>query len=293
MTKQSGWWAPYLFIAPFVILFAVFMIYPLCYSVVLAFQQTHGPSTAAFVGFDNFAFLFGDELFWKAVRNTFFFAAGSVFLQLPCSLGLALLMNRPDLKGRSFFRLIFFSPSLVGLVFVGVIFALIFEKRTGLLNVILFRLTFGLFDPDFPWLQEYAMPALILAALWMYTGFNMIYFLAALQNVSRDLLEAAMVDGATAWDRFVHVIVPAIRPVAVFVLLLSLIGSFQLFELPYLLLGGGGEDNQGLTVVMYLYQVGFNSNNDLGLASAIGWLLAMLLGFFALVNFFVIKRGEA
>lgn len=291
MTRQNGWWAPYFFITPFVVLFVVFTIYPLCYSVVLAFQQTYGPSTAAFVGFDNFVFLFGDELFWKAVRNTFYFAAGSVFLQLPCALGLAILMNRPDLKGRSFFRLIFFSPSLVGLVFVGVIFALIFEKRTGLLNVILFRFTFGWFDPDFPWLQEYAMPALILAALWMYTGFNMIYFLAALQNVSRDLVEAAMVDGATAWDRFVHVTLPAIRPVAVFVLLLSLIGSFQLFELPYLLLGGGGQDNQGLTIVMYLYQTGFITN-DLGLASAIGWLLAMLLGFFALVNFFVIKRGE-
>ena len=224
MNRQSGWWAPYFFITPFVILFVIFMIYPLLYSVVLALQQTRGASRAEFVGLSNFVFLFGDELFWKAVRNTFYFAAGSVFLQLPCALGLAILMNRPDLKGRAFFRLIFFSPSLVGLVFVGVIFALIFEKRTGLINVLLFDATRAIagwlhlpqafiFDPDFPWLQEYAMPALIIAALWMYTGFNMIYFLAAHCRTSAvNLLEAAMVDGASAWDRFIHVTTPRDPP---------------------------------------------------------------------------------
>jgi ABC-type sugar transport system permease subunit len=128
------------------------------------------------------------------------------------------------------------------------------------------------------------MPALIIAALWMSVGFNMIYFLAALQNVSAECLEAAAIDGANAWQKFVHVILPDIAPVTGFVVLLSLIGSFQLFELPFILLNGPGPENRGLTVVMYLYEYGFEIG-DLGYASAIGWTLALVL-----VGFTVLQR---
>ncbi|MFO7725776.1 MAG: sugar ABC transporter permease [Oceanipulchritudo sp.] len=266
---------PYLFLMPFLVVFLVFLIYPLIHSVVLAFEQTFGPEFKTFVFLDNFIHLFKDPLFYIALKNTAIYATASITLQLPLSLGLALLMNRPDVRGRAFFRLIFFSPSLVGAVFVGVMFAIIFQKRTGLLNVILHELI-G-FNLDFPWLQVYVMPALILAALWMWTGFNMIYFLAALQNVDRDLMDAARIDGAGPIGRFRYVILPAIRPIAGFVVLLSLIGSFQLFELPYLLLNSSaGPDNKGLTIVMYLYQTGFQTG-DLGYASAIGWALAIIL----------------
>lgn len=278
-TTRHNRWVPYAFLLPFLLLLVVFIAYPLYYSIILAVKQTFGPKRSMFVGLDNFRFLAADPLFWKAVRNTTVFAAGSVLIQLPISLGLALLLNRPDVRGRAIFRLIFFSPSLVGLVFVAMMFSLIFEKNTGLVNVMLHSF-FPAFDPEFPWLQQYVMPTLIIAALWMYAGFNMIYFLAALQNVDRGLIEAAMVDGATPWQRFLHVTIPAIRPIGTFVVLLSLIGSFQLFELPYVLLSGAGSDNQGLTVVMYLYQMGWDQL-DLGLASAIGWSLAVLLGIFA------------
>ena len=280
-------WAPYFFIAPFAGLFLVFSLYPLLYSVVMAAQQNSGPAVSRFVGFDNFKWLFSDGEFWIALRNTFVFAAGSVFVQLPASLGLAMLLNRPDLRGRAFFRLIFFAPVLVGLAFVAILFGLIFSKGNGLLNVFLADLTGGVWDRDFPWLQEYAMPALIIASFWLYVGFNMVYFLAALQNVSRDLLEAAEIDGAGPWHRFLHVTIPAIRPVATFVVLLSIIGSMQLFELPYLLLGDtGGPNRAGLTVVMYLYEKGFRLG-DLGYASAIGWVLAMILFAFAMVQKFI------
>lgn len=276
-------WAPYAFAAPFLLTFAVFSVYPLFQSLVLAVQQTYGPEHTTWVGLKNFAFLAGDERFYKALSNTLIFAAGSVFIQLPCSLGLALLMNRPDLKGRAFWRLVFFSPAMVGTVFVAMIAALIFEKRTGLLNVALANLTLGWWDIDFPWLQEFVMPALILAALWQFTGFNMIYFLAALQSVDKDLIEAATVDGANPVQRFRHVTVPAIMPVATFVVLLSAIGSFQLFELPYIMLGGSGPNDRGLSIVMYLYTTGFDAN-DLGLASAIGWALAVILITFAVAQ---------
>jgi ABC-type sugar transport system permease subunit len=272
---------PYAFIAPFVIIFCVFTLWPLLQSVRLSTQQTFGPQSTQFVGTRNFSYLFSDPLFWKALRNTTYFAAGSLFLQLPCSLGLAMLLNRPGLKGRALFRLIFFAPSLVGLVFVAILAALVFEKHTGLLNVTLHN-AIG-WDLEFPWLDKFVMPTLILAALWVYVGFNMVYFLAALQNVSQDLIEAATIDGAGKFKQFVHVTLPAIRPVGSFVVLMSMIGSFQLFELPFVLLGGGGPDNQGLTVVMYLYQTGFQTG-DLGYASAIGWVLAVLLAGLALVH---------
>lgn len=283
-------WVPWLFLSPFVITIAVFLAWPLIQSVLLSMQQTYGPKTSRWIGFENFTFLLGDPLFWKALRNTVIFACGSVFLQLPLSLGLAMLLNRPGLKGRAFFRLIFFAPSLVGLVFVGLMFALMFEKRTGMINVALHAL-FASFNPEFPWLQEYVMPALILAALWLYVGFNMIYFLAALQNVPAELMEAAALDGAGPWQRFRHVVVPEIMPVVSFVVLLSLLGSFQLFELPFILLNGPGPDNRGLTIVMYLYQMGFTAN-DLGYASAIGWVLAIMLGTFAFGQRLWLKQEE-
>jgi ABC-type sugar transport system permease subunit len=290
---MRGWrmaLAPWLFLAPYLVTTAVFMIWPLAISFDLSFKQTFGPGHEVWVGWENFEFLLRDPLFWKAAGNTAIFAACSVFIQLPLSLGLAMLLNRPRLWGRDVLRLVFFSPSLVGLVFVGVLFSMLFEKRTGLLNRVLAAMIPG-FNVDFAWLESYVMAALVLAALWLYVGFNMIYFLAALQNVPAELVEAAMLDGASPWQRFRHVVVPEILPVASFVVLLSLIGSFQLFELPFILLNGSGPDNQGLTIVMYLYSTGFVTG-DLGYASAIGWVLSLLLMVFAAGQRWLVRRLE-
>jgi len=284
-------WAPYFFLAPFLAIFAVFIAYPMVLSASMAFQQNAGPGVSEPVGFKNFTWMVQDPAFWTAVKNTTIFAAASVFIQLPASLGLAMLLNSDRVRGRGIWRMIFFAPVLVGLPFVAVLAGLVFEKNTGMLNVTLHAL-FG-FDKEFPWLQEYVMLSLIVASFWMYVGFNMIYFLAALQNVNKDLLEAAQVDGANAWQRFRNVVLPAIRPVAAFVVLLSLIGSFQLFELPYLMLNEtAGPNNQGLTLVVYLYQQGFD-RGDLGYASAVGWVLALALFVFAIVQRLINRESEA
>lgn len=268
-------YAPYLFVAPFVILFLVFTLYPLIKSVLLSFYITNGPKSQVFVGLDNFRFLWSDPAFHKAVSNTSIYAVCSVFLQLPLSLGLALLLNNQLLKGRDFFRFSFFSPHLVGQVFVAVLFSVIFVPKFGLLNRVLHALFGTAIDTKWLGSPELVMPALVLTSLWMYVGFNMIYFLAALQSVDKELYEAAQVDGAGRIKQFWHVTVPGIRSVAVFVTVLSTIGSFQLFELPYVMLNNtAGPDNAGLTVVMYLFQNGFVAG-DLGYASAIGWTLTM------------------
>ena len=155
-------------------------------------------------------------------------------------------------------------------------FGVLFVPRYGLVNRVLYELTGrGL---ETAWLNEPSliMPAMILASMWMYVGFNMIYFLAALQNVDAALVEAAKIDGAGPASIFWNVTRPAITPVATFVVVTSTIGSFNLFELPYTLLQGAGPKNSGLFAVTYLYQYGFD-NGDLGTAAAVAWVLAILI----------------
>ena len=267
--------APYLFVSPFLILFAVFGVWPVVRSLTLSLFATDGPKDAVFVGLGNYQFLLTDSDFHKAVWNTVVYAFWMVTLMLPCSLGLALLLSQKWLRGRALFRLAFFAPNLLGGVFVAVLFSVIFIPQYGLLNRALHALIN--LPLDTRWLSNptLVMPALVMTSLWFSAGFNMIYFLAALQAVDAELYEAARVDGANLWQQFVAVTLPGIRPVMVFVLVTTTLGSLQLFELPYILLGNAsGPDKAGLTIVMYLYQSGFVSG-DLGYASAVGWTLAL------------------
>jgi ABC-type sugar transport system permease subunit len=292
MLLKSSRTAPYVFLAPFVLSFLLFGAYPIVRSIILSFYITSGPEAQQFVGLDNYLHLLQDPDFWTAFRNTATFAVGSVALQLPLSLGLAILLNRPAMRGRNVFRFIFFSPNLMGLVFSALLFTLILAPKFGLLNAVLHKL-FGL-PLTTRWLATPAlvMPALIMVALWLYTGFNMVYFLAALQSVDAELYEAATIDGARRWAQFWHVTLPGIKPVMIFVVVLSTIGSFQLFELAYLLLNNSpGPDQAGLTIVMYLYQNGF-LGGDLGYAAAIGWTLAGMVLVLSLIQLRITGTGR-
>jgi ABC-type sugar transport system permease subunit len=268
--------APYLFVAPFVLVFTLFGLWPILRSLQLSLFATNGPRDQVYVGLSNYRFLLSDGDFHTAVWNTAVYAFWTVFLQLPLALGLAMLLSQKWLKGRSFLRLAFFSPHLMGSVFVAVLFQVLFIPQYGLINHALHFLSPRI-ALDTRWLSDpkLVMPALVLTSLWMYVGFNMIYFLAALQAVDQDLYEAARVDGANAWHQFRAVTLPGIRPVAVFVLVTATIGSFQLYELPWLMLNSSsGPNKAGLTIIMYLYQTGFVAG-DLGYASAVGWTLAV------------------
>jgi len=279
--------APYLFLLPYFVLASVFFIYPLFRAMVLAFYQTNGPARRAFVGWSNFTFVLSDPDFRRAIGNTAFFAACSLLLQLPLSLALAMLLNSRNDKLKGFFRLAIFAPNLVGQVFVGILFAMFFTPRYGLFNRFLQALIgWGLEER---WLSDpnLVMPAVVIASLWLYVGFNMIYFLAALQNVDQSLVEAARIDGAGPGGVFWNVTLPQIAPVATFVVVTSTIGSSQLFELPYTLLqnngAGFGPKNSGLTVVGYLYRYAFDQG-DLGTAAAVGWMLTLAVLLVSLVQ---------
>jgi len=269
-------YAPYLFIAPFVVLFCVFMLYPLGLSIWLSLFKYVKATVRQFVGLGHYVFFLSDWLFWLAVLNTVIYTLAVVSLQVPMSLGLALLLNNRRVWGRNVFRFAFFASHLVGNVFVAVIFMLLLAQRHGLIPRLL-----SVFSPamrEINWLGDpiNARIAIVIAILWLSVGWGMIYFLAALQAVDRELYEAAEVDGAGRWAQFWHVTLPGIRPVLIFMLVVGTIGSFQLFELPYIMFQGAGPRWAGLTIVMYLWQQGFELG-DIGAASAVGWLLVVLI----------------
>lgn len=272
---RTNWWAfqarysPYFFVAPFVILFSVFLVYPLVRSLVLSFHQTAGTITR-YVGMRNYAFLPDDQLFWISALNTVSYTAAFLLFQIPLALLLAILLNTKRLKFRNLFRFAFFAPALVGQVFVAVIFTLLLANNGPVNNAI--RIAFP--SAELNWITSplLARPAVVVASLWLSTGFGMIYLLAALQGVDKELYEAADVDGAGRWSQFWHVTLPGIRPVLTFLILTGTIGGLQLFELPYVLFNGPGPGQAGLTIVAYLF--GWLELGEMGTSSAIGWVLA-------------------
>jgi ABC-type sugar transport system permease subunit len=272
--------APYLFIAPFYILFVVFMGYPLISSLVMSLYEMRGFQSRIFVGIGNFIDLFRDPIFWKSLKNTSYFAVGTLTLQLPIALLLAILLNSKYVRGKNVLRLAFFAPVLVAGVFVAIIFNIVYDERAGLVNN-----EFLVWGKEIGWLNEenYVMPAVILTGVWQWAGFNMIYFLAGLQGIRQELYEAAAVDGANWWQAFLHVTLPSLRPVIAFVFVVSMIGSLQLFDLPYILTNGGEPADAGSTIVMYLYKNGFQFMR-LGYAATIGWVLFFIIAVISIVQ---------
>lgn len=268
---------PYLFISPFFIGYAIFFIIPVVWSLNLSlYRQTGLNANAKFVGLENYSRLLEDDKFIKAVVNTTQYALGSIFIILPLALGLALLLSIPNLRLREFFRLFFFTPNITSGIVVGIIFGLVFEEQYGLLNNFVIQPLGG---QPVRWLrdQNWVMPSIILLGIWRYTGINALYFMVGLQNISPELKEAARVDGANRWAVFRYITLPMLRPVLAFVLTFAIIGSYNLFAEPSILVGPeGGPNNAGLTITMYLYTTGFRSIK-LGYAAAIGYALAIII----------------
>jgi ABC-type sugar transport system permease subunit len=269
--------APYLFISPFFLGYAVFFLYPVLWALYLSFFQQVGiGGQAKFVGLENYFNLLHDETFQKALANTTYYAAGSILCIVPIALLLAVVLFMRNLHGREFFRLFFFTPNITSGVVVGIIFGLVFSADYGLINNFILA-PLGL--PSIRWLQdaEWVMPAIIILGIWRFTGINALYFMAGLQNISEEVREAAMIDGANRWQVFRFITLPLLRPVMVFVLTFAIIGSYNLFAEPSILVGGqGGPGNSGLFMTMYLYLTGFRFLK-FGYASAIGYALAIII----------------
>ena len=280
--------APYVFLSPFVILFAVFGIFPLFFSLFLAFQSwepTSGLGAMEFVGLGNFAFALQDEWFWKSLKNTAWLAIASGLPQHLVAIPLAVFIHTSFKKMRNGVVGAYFMPYITSTVAIAILFSSLFSTDYGLINVGINVLSqvplLGGLMPANPidWLNEpdNIKPAIAMIVFWRYVGFNVVLYLAALQTIPADIYEAATMDGAARLQQFFHITLPSLKPMIFFGVTLSIIGGLQLFEEPFILTGGrGGSDQSGMTTAIYLYRMAFDFN-DFGAASAMSWLLFILV----------------
>ncbi len=258
----------WLFISPWIIGFLAFQGGPILASLFFSFTDWNLFGDIRLIGLDNYSRLFTlDDVFRASLINTAYYSFGHIFPAVAFAFAAALLLNR-GIKGLPLFRTVYYMPAIVPAVSSAVIWKWVFHPDFGLLNSFLQIL--GL--PKVPWLgsTEWAMPALIIMSWWGF-GVSMVILLAGLQGVPEHLLEAARIDGAGPWDEFRHVVVPMVSPVIFFVMIIQVIGSFQVFT-PSYIMTDGGPGTATLTLVLYLYRNGFNYLK-MGYASAIAWVL--------------------
>ncbi|WP_327063832.1 sugar ABC transporter permease [Kitasatospora purpeofusca] len=279
--------APYLFVLPALALFAAFRLYPVVWSFVLSLYRTEG-TTQTWTGLGNYERLLHDPLFWKALGNTALILVVQVPVMLALSLVLAVALNSALLRWKPLFRLGFFLPVVTGLVTYGLMMGALLNQDSGAVNWLLQLV--GL--PEVHWLNDpfWARVSIMLALTWHYTGYNAVIYLARLQSIPAEHHEAAAVDGAGPLRRFWHVTLPGLRPALLLTVVLSTIGTLQLFDEPFIMTGGG-PDNATTTIGVYLYQTGFRYF-DFGYASAIGYALVLIISLFGLVQVKLAKEED-
>jgi multiple sugar transport system permease protein len=273
--RLSPEWAPYVLLSPFVVLFLVFGLFPLAFSLYLAFQTwepTSGLAAMQFVGLSNFAFALDDEWFWKSLKNTAWLALASGVPQHLVAIPLAVFIHTSFKRLRNGVVGAYFLPYITSTVAIAIMFSSLFSTDFGLVNVGLGAL-FGTEPIDWLGAPQNIKPAIAMIVFWRYVGFNVVLYLAALQTIPKDLYEAATMDGAGRLQQFWFITLPSLKPMIFFGVTLSVIGGLQLFEEPFILTGGrGGSDQSGMTTAIYLYRMAFDFN-DFGAASAMSWLL--------------------
>ncbi|MCC5875418.1 MAG: extracellular solute-binding protein [Candidatus Sumerlaeia bacterium] len=289
----SKYKTPYLFLLPIFIHLGVFLFLPILASLFMSFTNfdiysINNWSNTSFVGLENYSLLLSDPLVAKALFNTLYFMLVGGPLTVILALLLAICLNSALLPAKSFFRSGIFLPVVTPLVAVAVVWRWIYAPRDGILNQVL--VSVGL--PEFAWLQDtnLALPSLIAMSVWKNVGFGMVIFLAGLQSIPRTFYEACEIDGATRFQTFLHITVPLLRPTLLFVVIITTIGYMQFFAEPFIMTDKGGPENSTLSIVLLLYNEGFDFFR-MGYASAIAYTLFV---FIALISLFQIRyaKGE-
>jgi cellobiose transport system permease protein len=284
---------PYLFIAPFFAVFAVFGLFPLIYTAWVSLHDWGLAGPGEFIGLDNYTVLFADPDFWNAVVNTVGMLVLATVPQLIIALVLAGLLNQ-KLRGLTFLRMGVLLPIVTSVAAVGIVFSQIFDRDAGMINGLL-----GLVNVDaVDWRADKWSSWTAIAAMvnWRWTGYNALIYLAAMQAVPRELYEAATVDGASRIRQFRSITVPMIRPSIVFTVIVSTIAGMQLFTEPLIFGQGtfaisGGSLRQFQTLSMYMFEKAFR-DFDYGYGSAVAWMIFMLIMLFALVNLLITRRAR-
>ena len=270
--------AAWIFLAPALTLIAVFFVLPVIAGFLLSLTDFDiysigDPRVVRVTGLANYREVLSDREFWNALRNTLVYVLVGAPLAVGASLAAALLVNAQRLRAKGLFRVVFFTPVVTTLVAVAIVWRYLYHPRYGLLDWTLAHL--GL--PTVDWLGDphWAMPAIILLAVWKNFGYNMLIFVAGLQAIPAELYEAAELDGAAAWQRFRYITMPGLQPAMIFVMVMTVLGNFQLFAEPYVMTQGGPLRST-VSLVMLMYEQGFRWWR-MGRAAAIAFLLFLLM----------------
>ena len=274
--KPDQQWEAYLFLLPSFVGFFLFVALPVLVALVLSFFEWNLLSQPQFMGIENYTeLIFEDRIFRTVLWNTLYFTATIVPLQLALGLILAVALNQA-IRGVQIYRLIYFMPVVTTIVAAALVFQWFFNRDFGMLSSWIWGLAdvtgLPIQPPD--WLNStfWAKPAVVILTLWKNTGFTMVIYLAGLQAIPRELYDAAEVDGASAFQRFLYVTFPMVSPTTFFLLVIQMIGAFQLFSESFVMTRGGPAQST-LTIVYYIYQVAFQLSNRMGKAAAIAWVL--------------------
>lgn len=276
--NRIGW----LYVAPALVMYCAFMLYPILSSLVLVTQKWRG-FNKEFVGIANFTRMMGDRIFWQALGHNFLFMAVQIPLMIMLALVLAVILNQGIRRFRGFFRVVFFLPCVTSLVAYSVLFRILLQTN-GLLNNLLTNL--HLIETSIGWLNDpfWAKITIMLALTWRWTGYNMVFFLVGLQNIDTEIFEAAEVDGASRVRQFFSITLPLLVPVILFSAVTSTNGTMQLFDEPNILTWEGGPSNATLTVALYIYRQAFVLNSDTGYAAAMSYVMVLIAAVLAFVQ---------
>ena len=282
----SGW----LFVLPALALLGVFLVYPIVWSLWMSFQVGKGMNIS-FGGFANIVRLAHDPVFIRALTNTCIFFVVQVPVMITLALLFAVALNDPTLWGRGFFRTAIFLPCITSLVAYSVLFKSMFGTD-GVVNKTLMWLHFV--SGPIPWLQDpfWAKVLIILAITWRWTGYNMIFYLAALQNFDRSIYEAARIDGVPGWGRFVYITIPMLKPVILFTTIISTIGTLQLFDEVNNITVGGPSDST-LTLSLYIYNLTFKFMPSFGYSATVSWVIVVIVAILSFLQFLIARDRRA
>lgn len=276
----------YAFIAPFFILFAIFQFVPLVWSLWLSFHEWNGLGAPDPVGLANYRFLLRDAMFHDALANTTVYWIAKTILIIPLSLLLASLLNHDWLRAKAAYRTLMFLPYVTATVAVGLVFAMLFDFNSGLINTLLS--TVGLSPQRWLTSVELSKVPVIVLAVWRSTPFFTLIVLSGMQGINKELYEAAKVDGASGWQRFISITIPSLAPILFFCFITISIDAFRIFTEPYILTQGG-PGTSSLSIVQYLYINGFRIFK-LGMAATIGWALTLILLVVSAAHLYLLRR---
>ena len=282
--RINGW----LFIAPALVLLGLFMVYPIVWSLWMSFQVGKGMNLS-FGGFANIMRLTQDTVFQRALTNTFTFFIVQVPIMIVLALLFAVALNDATLKFRGLFRTAIFLPCVTSLIAYSTVFKSMFASD-GVINQALMAL--HIISGPIAWFGDpfWAKIAIIIAITWRWTGYNMIFYLAALQNIDRSIYEAARIDGVPAWARFRYLTIPMLKPVILFTPVISTIGTLQLFDEVYNFTAGtGGPADSTLTLSLYIYNLTFKFMPSFGYSATVSWVIVLIVAILSFLQFLVAR----